>query len=314
MRRSEAGSLSPDEVMGTLATVARGAGAALKDFVRRDQDALVADLRAAVDRSGLGPSRRLDERLAAATGAEVSDVVRRAAIAGLALGLPSRAPPVVLPPSVEALQSGALQTLAAYLADSPAYDPDCYAKDARFVAGLTVAAGAQIVDIVLSSGAAAAVRRMVRMSAMAGRLVLTGAPSGAVKLARGKGWRPWLEIHTDQRSLEEFNEAGWDACYHRVADILRDRPDLAGLWGASWFYDPQLLSISQRLAYLQERPIERGAIMVRIRGGAIHTQRAMETSPTRRALIVAGRYRPVCYAMFWPRRDLLAWASRARTG
>lgn len=87
---------------------------------------------------------------------------------------------------------------------------------------------------------------------------------------------------------------------------------MAGLWGASWFYDPQLAQISPRLSYLRARPSERGAIFIRLGSGSLHTQRAMQTSPTRRTLIASGVYRPVCYAMFWPRQDLLTWASTTR--
>jgi hypothetical protein len=297
-----------------LGAVARSAGAEVEAFLRKDPLALARALRAATDRSGFGPARRLDRHLRAVVGADPSDQARRAAIAGLMLGLATEPPPTALPPSIEALYPAAREKLASYLADSPAYEPECYAKDARFVAGMSVCAGAQAADVLFQAGPLADLRRWSHLMAMTGRLLLMGDFAGAAKLVRARGWKPWLEIHTDQRSLEDFNEAGWDACYARIAAIVRLRPDVAGFWGASWFYDPQLPAISPRLAYLQTRPLAHGAVMVRLSASRLDAERAMQTSATRRALIVSGRYRPVCYAMFWPRQDLLAWAGRRADG
>jgi len=79
--------------------------------------------------------------------------------------------------------------------------------------------------------------------------------------------------------------------------------------GTSWFYDPQLLAISPRLAYLQTTPLAHGAFLVRHGSGAIHTELATATSPTRRALAEKGSYIPVCYSLVWPRAELVRWAS-----
>jgi hypothetical protein len=275
-------------------------------------------MRRSADRQGVGAARWLDRRLRALDPtldlAGNLDRARRAAIAGLALSLPARGPCRPLPACVEALYPPAFDILAASLAadapDDAVYDPDNYAKDARFVAGMTAPAGAQVVDIAFPQGLGAGSRRLAHMAAMIGRLALAGAGPDAGLLLRDRGLGHWLEIHTDSRNLGDFNPAGWDDCYRRVADILLLNPDLAGLWGASWFYDPQLAAISPRLAYLQEAPLARGAVTIRLGEGAIHTQRAGQTSSTRAALIASGRYRPVCYALFWPRKALLAWAAQ----
>ena len=281
----------------------------VEDFVRRNEDRLVRELRSADGRHGLAAARRLDRRLHGVVGDAPGDEVRRVAIAELLAGLEARTLAAPPPPSIAALYPKAIKILTDYLAAGLPYDPDLYGKDARFVAGIAVPAGAQIVDVPVCKRPWVHLRHIVRMTAMTGRLALMNDFSGCVKLFSAHGWRLWLEIHTDPRNLEDFNEAGWDDCYRRIADILRSRSDLAGVWGVSWFYDPQLTSISPRLAYLQERPLARGAILVRLRPGQIHTERAKQTSPTRKALIESGDYRPVCYAMFWPRRSLLAWAS-----
>lgn len=295
-----------------LDLVSRSAGPNLETFIRANARGLTYDLRLAMDRQGGGPARLLDQRLRVAEHGLDVDLARRAAVAGLALGLPARGACRAVPAAIEALYPQAYALLVASLEDDARYDPDSYAKDVRFVAGMSVPAGAQIVDIAFAQGPRAELRRLAQMSAMSGRLALAGAGLGvAAHLLRDHGLGHWVEIHTDSRNLGDFNEPGWDACYRRVADLLTLNPDLAGMWGASWFYDPQLRQVSPRLAYLQDHPLERGAIAVRLGEGEIHTQRAAQTSPTRAAMIASGEYRPVCYALYWPRKALIAWAAES---
>ena len=81
---------------------------------------------------------------------------------------------------------------------------------------------------------------------------------------RYKGiWALVLRVHTESRSLTEFNEQEWDNCYLRTAELLERRKDIRGLVGSSWFYDPKLLEISPRLAYLRQRPLERRAFLLK---------------------------------------------------
>jgi len=303
----------PEDVLERLDQVSRSAGPNLETFVRANGAVLAQEMRQAMDRQGEGPGRALDQRLRRVDRDLDPDRARRAAIAGLALGLAARGPCRRLPTSVEALYPRAYAGLAASLADAATpYDTDSYAKDARFVAGMSVPAGAQILDIAFAQGPRAGLRHLAQMGAMGGRLALAGAGLGAAAhLLKDHGLGHWAEIHTDSRDLADFNEAGWDLCYRRIADFLTLNPDIAGMWGASWFYDPQLVGISPRLAYLQARPLARGAIAVRLGEGEIHTRRAAQASPTRAGLIARGDYRPVCYALFWPRKALIAWAAEA---
>lgn len=300
-------------VLECLDLVSRSAGPNLEAFIRANARGLVQELRLAMDRQGDGPARLLDQRLRGVEQGLDLDLARRAAVAGLALGRPVRGACRAVPGAVEALYPQAYAILTASLLDEAApYDADSYAKDVRFVAGMSVPAGAQIVDIAFPQGPRADLRRLAQMSAMGGRLALAGAGLGAAAhLLRDQGLGHWVEIHTDSRNLGDFNEPGWDACYRRIADLLALNADLAGMWGASWFYDPQLRQVSPRLAYLQDRPLERGAVAVRLGEGEIHTQRAGQTSPTRAALIASGEYRPVCYALFWPRKAMIAWAAQS---
>lgn len=244
---------------------------------------------------------------------EISDDTRRAVIATLAQQLP-RTMDRSLPRSVLELYPQAMTVLADFLENGAVYDKDLFAKDLRFVCGATVPAGAQAVDVLFSPSTWARLSRARRTIGTLGRLVYAGDTRRAAELLAKGGTGEWLQIHTDIRNVADFNPQGWDRCYHRISHILAQRPRTAGMLGVSWFYDPRLRDISPRLNYLQDRPLQNGAFLVRLKAGPIHSQRAATTSPTRRKMIASGAYTPVCYALFWPRREMLEWASRLEMG
>lgn len=116
----------------------------------------------------------------------------------------------------------------------------------------------------------------------------------------------WYQIHTHLSELEDFNPDGWDRCYYRIAGMLRLNPQVRGMWGGSWFYDPALEAISPRLAYLRKIPEQNGAKVffsnVDIRGGALSKSR------TRKELYEKGKYLPKAYVLIWPRENLIRWS------
>jgi hypothetical protein len=266
--------------------------------------------RAACERpSFLAPVHVIERTLSDVLDGEISDDTRRAVIATLAQKLPETLDRT-LPRSTLELYPEAVTLLADFLESSAVYDEDFFAKDLRFVCGATAPGGAQILDVLFPLSPAARLLRLRRTLGTVGRLVLAGDPRRAAGLLAQGGTGDWLQIHTDIRNIADFNAQGWDRCYHRISDILTARPRIAGMLGISWFYDPQLREISPRLSYLQDKPLQNGAFLVRLKPGPIHSQRAAATSPTRRRLIESGAYTPVCYALFWPRRELLRWAGR----
>ena len=131
-------------------------------------------------------------------------------------------------------------------------------------------------------------------------------------LAAGARREPWLEVHTESRWLRGFNEDGWNEAWATAAELCRARPELAGMIGSSWFYDPPLTEISPRLAHLRLNPLKGGAFMVHQGPGEIHTQRAATASASRKALIDAGEYTARSWLMIWPRKELIAWADRRK--
>ncbi len=124
------------------------------------------------------------------------------------------------------------------------------------------------------------------------------------------GLQPLFRTHVDSRFPKGFDEAGNDASYLRIAELLRQHPHIRGTVGTSWFYDPQLERVSPHLAYLRTRPLERGAFLRYDGPGDIHTKNALATSKTRRQLYEAGDYVPTGYTMLWARSDILRWAKK----
>lgn len=179
---------------------------------------------------------------------------------------------------------------------------DFFLKDLRVFGGYSIPCGAQDVDILSSFN---------RRGALKTWALDFDFPLGCKILQLG-GPR-WLRIHTDPRFTTQFNEEGWEACYLRIADVLQMYPTAKGMVGTSWFYDPQLLTVSPRLGYLQTTPIKNGAFLIKNGPGSIHTDRATSTSPTRRSLFEAGKYMPLCYTIVWQRERILKWAEGQTT-
>lgn len=200
-------------------------------------------------------------------------------------------------------------TAAGYMTRSIVADPDAeygevrasyFDRDLRMASGLSVPAGAQILDLRVW-----APPTLYRNQGLKENLRCLSF----VKLQLG-GLGPLVRIHTDSRNLVDFNEEGWNACYGRIAQLMQSKPDIRGMIGTSWFYDPQLQEVSPKLAYLARVPLDNGAFL-RIDGpGEIHTQRATERSPTRKRLYEEGKYKPVCATLIWPRKPLIEFARK----
>lgn len=246
------------------------------------------------------PSHRAEEALREAFGDTLTDNHRRALIALWALETPVRLPAAEMPEAVLELWPEWIGRMADFLtAAADPYDRDFWAKDVRLSLVLSVpGARTQMIDLA---------------SPMGPGQVLRHAREGwgwsvIPAYAAAQAWKPWLEVHTESRELGDFNEAGWDRAWATAAEILKRRPEMAGMLGSSWFYDPPLETISPRLAYLRLNPLKHGAFMVHQGPGEIHTQRAATSSPTRAAMIESGDYTARSWLMAWPRAALIRWA------
>jgi hypothetical protein len=178
---------------------------------------------------------------------------------------------------------------------------DVFAKDLCICRGSYLPAGAQVVH--LESG----VPRSVALKG--GPLQFIAATAFLLRY----GHAPYYEIHTHTPALPEFSEEGWNRCYLRIAAMLRANPQVKGMVGGAWFYDPKLEEVSPRLSYLRQVPLSAGARAFYWGGDeATNISYATKTSASRRKLYEEGKYKPVAYMLVWPRAKLLGWAERHR--
>lgn len=250
------------------------------------------------------PGHRAEEALAAAFGPALTDDHRRALIAHWALEMPGRIVAADLPQASLELYPEWIGRLADFLTTvADPYDRDFWAKDVRISLVLSVpGARTQMIDL---------------SSPLGPGQVLRHAREGwgwsvIPSYIAAQSWKPWLEVHTESRELSDFNEAGWDRAWATAAEICKRRPQMAGMIGSSWFYDPPLEQISPRLAYLRVNPLKYGAFLLHQGPGEIHTQRAATSSPTRAALIEKGEYTARSWIVAWPRAALIRWADSRR--
>lgn len=127
------------------------------------------------------------------------------------------------------------------------------------------------------------------------------------------GFSPLFEMHTDSNDphlLGEFNEEGWIRFYKRMPDIFKLYPDVKGVFGSSWFFDPALDHISPRLAYLRTTVTDNGGKLFYIGPDEQSANNATSKSKTRKKLYQEGKYKPADYLLVWPRECLIAWAER----
>ncbi|MCB0263267.1 MAG: hypothetical protein KDH98_08960 [Calditrichaeota bacterium] len=125
------------------------------------------------------------------------------------------------------------------------------------------------------------------------------------------GFNRIYEMHThshDPNLMAEFCPEGWEHFYLNVAELLESDKLIRGIYGVSWFFDPQLAEVSPRLTYLQQFPVENGAQLFKIGISAKAIDFATATSKTRKQLYDEGKYIPKDYMLIWDRNSLIKWA------
>jgi len=128
-------------------------------------------------------------------------------------------------------------------------------------------------------------------------------------LLRGHKFRPYYELHMHAPLREHFHPDGWIACYRRIAELLELNQELEGVICSSWWYDPQLETVSPRLNYLRRFLVENGAELFYVKSDINAAGGAIEKSATRRRLLESGEYVPHIYTAIWPRFELIRWAN-----
>lgn len=256
----------------------------------------------------MGPGRAIDELVGDTTifknAAAVQGKTRlqRVAIARLALGFFEVEDS--LPPSVISLYPDFFRRLAKYLTDAVGerYQEEYFAKDVRYALGLTVPAGALQFDPKYWIGPKLILREVTR----------TRSANPALAYMKSGGWGRWYNEHLDLRAALDFNPEGWTIHCATMAEVLELNPNVLGIVGVGWFYDPAVAVNSPALAYIQETQTKFGAFHVRIGTEPHHIQNAIYRSALRKRLYEEGKYLPTCYMLAWPRRAIIAWANRLK--
>jgi hypothetical protein len=149
--------------------------------------------------------------------------------------------------------------------------------------------------------------------------VLKGGVASLVRFAAtfradlAKPLYPLYEPHWDRRYVKYFSPEEYERCCLRIADMIEANPDVRGVATPSWWYDPQLKEISPELWFVREITEKGGARFMRLEGHNPYLLTdSLAHSPHRKAAHEAGRYNPKSYMIFWPRRELIAWAKHTR--
>jgi len=207
-----------------------------------------------------------------------------------------------LPERVLRHQVRQLERIACTPASSDAWtdlDDDLFQKDFGLATLRLYAAAAQLID-----------RRCGIPRSLVLREGVLSAPPKLATVLRLGGTQPYFQIHTHLSYLDEFNEAGWNECYLTCRDLYQVHPEVLGMYGSSWFYDPSIQQVSPRLQYLRRVPLSGGADFWLAETEGHFVEDAIATSPTRRKLYEEGKYLPRSFMMLWGKTDQLQWASR----
>lgn len=233
-------------------------------------------------------------------GAEISRIFLKAAIIQGMLDMLASAAFAKLPARVRAQQIRQLQRIAADGEDTAEWlqvDHDLFHKEFGIATLRLYVAGAQLIDSRCGIPRSTVLRGGLR-----------ALPKNLAKVFRLGGFRKYFQIHTHKFMLDAFNEEGWTECYLCCAELYELHPEVLGMFGSSWFYDPVLADISPRLSYLSAVPLASGAELFFVAEGGSACDNSLSTSPTRRKLYEEGKYLPKSYMLAWGKSDQTAWA------
>ncbi|MFV0276498.1 MAG: hypothetical protein ACK5HY_04845 [Parahaliea sp.] len=206
---------------------------------------------------------------------------------------------LTLPDSVTALLERQRQRIASLLASPPpgylSLDFDPFLKDLAITIGQFIPLGAEF-----ALPDAGIPRNLLLRGGFAQRLRF-----GWFMLRQHGCLQGYLELHAHPLDLGSFNPEGWSTTLDNLAALLRANPGIPGAFSTSWFLDPQLQTISPRLAYLREMSLTSGASLFLVGEDPSGNSGALQRSPTRKRLFASGQYIPRIYTRIWERKRLL---------
>ena len=129
-------------------------------------------------------------------------------------------------------------------------------------------------------------------------------------ILKAHGLKPFYVFHLVDRLIDKFNKEEREKCFMRIGKLLRLNPEIRGVKGRSWLYDPTLERVSPRLAYVTRSMTDNGAQVFRIGTTQDDIDNATRKSATRRELYRQIKYVPTGYLIIWTRRDLISWTDK----
>jgi len=172
-------------------------------------------------------------------------------------------------------------------ASSMRMNHDMYAKDLAICLHRLIPAGGQLIDP--GGGVPRSVLVRPPVTALVRKSWYLVATCG--------GFAPFAELHTHQRMRQFFTADGWEYCFRRLPAVFRSYPDLKGVFGSSWFFDPDLDRVSPSLSFVRAVSERWGGLIMREGQHPETTADALEMGGPRRDLYAQGKYHPTNYVM-----------------
>jgi hypothetical protein len=236
----------------------------------------------------------------------VLETYQRSVLAWLITKCDERADQKKIPGSIRLLLRRDFERILRALEQSPpgffTFQNELFVKDLALCRLKMLPCGSEVVELSGGVPRSTLLRGGVSQFVRAGWFVTT----------RLGGFKPLYESHWDRRLARQFTEQEYNLCYLRIAELLELNPDVRGMFGASWWFDPQVRTIAPELEFLRRVPEANGARIFRVGQHEAALRDATTFSRKRRELYERGEYKPERFMLVWAREDLLGWAKRFR--
>ena len=151
---------------------------------------------------------------------------------------------------------------------------------------------------------------------------LTGVPRSILARTRGadavrllaylafhmRRFSPVLELHMPKTLRQRLTVEQLTEDYLAASQIIGANPSIHGTYGAAWFFDPVLRTITPSLGEVLAFTAANGALIVCLGTDPSTVADATAKSRTRRQMYEDGTYVPKRYLRLWARRRILQWA------
>lgn len=103
---------------------------------------------------------------------------------------------------------------------------------------------------------------------------------------------------------KELNKSYW-----RIANILKTKPAMKGLYSISWLFSPDTLRVSPHLTWITKIFLDNGGLIAKL-GKAELDCGVFDRSPERKKAFQEGTFLPTEGLALWPRKEMINWADR----